>query len=102
MSIDPVIFHIVMYTVNLEFFREDIIFANARFRENKTIAKSLCRLLLWVNHAQVANFYRDKYVFNIICENKILSKNLNLQNKYLWTILLLRIDIHGNGKPLNM
>ena len=41
--------------------REDIIprrFADTKFRERKTreMAKSLCRLLMYVDHALVANF----------------------------------------------
>ena len=38
------------------------------------MAKSLCRLLIWVNHALVANFNVANISFNAIFENKILAK----------------------------
>ena len=38
------------------------------------MAKSLCRLLIKVNHAIVANFNAANMSFNAICENKILAK----------------------------
>ena len=50
-------------------FHEDFIFAKLRiceisWKENPgEMAKSLCRLLIYVNHAIVANFKRCKYVF---------------------------------------
>ena len=38
------------------------------------MAKSLCRLLIYVNHALVANFNVAIMSFNAIRENKILAK----------------------------
>ena len=48
--------------------------ADAKFCENKTLAKSFCRLLMYVNHALVANFQRGKYVLSAFRENKVLAK----------------------------
>ena len=36
--------------------------------------KSLCHLLVEINHASVANFLRHKYVLYVIRENEILAK----------------------------
>ena len=38
------------------------------------MAKSLCRLLIFVSHAVVANFNVANMSFNAIRENKILAK----------------------------
>ena len=38
------------------------------------MVKSLCRLLIYVNHALVANFNVANMSFNAIRENKILAK----------------------------
>ena len=38
------------------------------------MAKLLCRLLVYLNHVIVANFYVANMSFNTICENKILAK----------------------------
>ena len=52
-------------------FHEDIIFA--KFRENKTLikmVKSLCHLLMLVNHALVTNFSLAYMSFKAIRESK--------------------------------
>ena len=46
------------------------------------MAKSLCRLLIYVNHALVANFNVANMSFNAIRENKILAKIPNLQYNF--------------------
>ena len=38
------------------------------------MAKSLCRLLIYVYHTKVTNFYVANMSFNAIRENKILAK----------------------------
>ena len=53
-------------------------FAEAKFRENKSLEKSLCPLLVLVNHALVAIFNVASLSFKAIRENKILAKNLGL------------------------
>ena len=60
-------------TVNSEIFARVLFsrnFADAKFRENKPLVKSLCRLLLQVDQAIVENSMN----FNVIREIKILSK----------------------------
>ena len=47
------------------------------------MAKLLCHLLMKVNHVIVANFYVANMSFNVIRENKILTKIPNLQYLYL-------------------
>ena len=63
------------HTVNSEIFATVLFlrnFADADFRENKTLAKTPCPLLMFVNHAKVANFLL--MYFTTVCENKILAK----------------------------
>ena len=51
------------------------IFARVYFRETpREMTKSLCRLLIYVNHVLVANSYVANMYFNDIRENKILAK----------------------------
>ena len=50
------------------------IFARAIFAILENMETSLCRLLIYVNHALVANFLRDKYIFIPIRKNNILPK----------------------------
>ena len=56
------------YTVNSEIFARDLFLQNsahAEFRGNKNLEKlreTLCHLLMYVNHAYVANFLLGKYV----------------------------------------
>ena len=55
-------------TVNSEIFARVLFlrnFAYAKFREEnlREMKKSFCRLMIWVNYTQVANFQRYKYVF---------------------------------------
>ena len=47
--------------------------AHGKFRESKTMAKSLCSWQMQVNHVLVANFEYAKHFFCAICENKINS-----------------------------
>ena len=52
-------------------------FANVKCRENKTLAKmakSLCRLLMQVNHILVTIFNVTHMSLKTFCENKILAK----------------------------
>ena len=45
-----------------------------KIKRPREMAKSLCHLLMKVNHVKVANFYVANMSFNAICENKILAK----------------------------
>ena len=68
---------IFLDTVNSEIFVRGLFsrnFASAKFRDNKTLAKSLCRLLIEVNHALVANFIVTNISYNAVRGNKILAK----------------------------
>ena len=59
-------------TVNSEIFARVLFLQNiayAKFRENKILAKSLCRLLIYVNHALVANFSAARMSFNALLVN---------------------------------
>ena len=73
---------ILVHTVNSEIFARVLFSQNiayAKFRENKILAKSLCRLLIYVNHALVANFSAARMSFNTLLVNKILAKFRDLQ-----------------------
>ena len=56
-------------TINSEIFARVLILRNlayAKFHENeisRDMARLLCHLLIYVNHALVVNFERRKYVF---------------------------------------
>ena len=69
-----------MTTVNSESFARVLFSQNlayAKFREKKNPReklKSLCRLLISVNHSLVANFSVKNMSFNAIREHKILEK----------------------------
>ena len=43
-------------------------FAHAKLRESKFLAKSLCLLLMWVNHALVANFNWQICLFTLFAK----------------------------------
>ena len=62
----------LLHTVNSEIFTR-VLFSR-KFRENKILAKSLCHLLMKVNHAIVAIFSIANMSFNTIRENIILAK----------------------------
>ena len=73
---------ILVLTVNSEIFARVLFSQNiayAKIRENKILAKSLCRLLIYVNHALVANFSAARMSFNALLVNKILAKFRDLQ-----------------------
>ena len=62
-------------TVNSEFFARVLFsrnFAYAKFREYKILAKSLCRLLIWVNHALY--IYSHEFLTSQICLLTLFAK----------------------------
>ena len=64
-------------TVNSELFARNLFsrnFAYAKFHESKILAKSLCYLLMKVNHVIVMNIYVSNMSFNAVRKNKILAK----------------------------
>ena len=75
-----------MNTVNSEIFAR-VLFSRyiaAKFHENKILTnwRNHCRLLIWVNHALVANFNNENIYLNAIRENKILAKISKTQHPY--------------------
>ena len=98
-------------TVNSEIFARVLfsrIFAYAKFRENKILAKSsgemaksLCHLLMKVNHVLVANIYVANMSLNAINENKKnLQKFANQYNMcyFLWLLIKVFTSKTKNGK----
>ena len=71
--------HVNSETLRGTYFREASWTRNFAKQKLRPMARSLCCLLTKVNHAQVAKFKPGKYVFNAIRENKVLTKNRNLQ-----------------------
>ena len=64
-------------TVNSEIFARVLILRNSHIRVSRKLnsgAKSLCCLLMEVNHALVANFNVANMSFDAIRENKVLAK----------------------------
>ena len=63
------------------------------------MGRSICRLLIYVNHALVANFNVADMSFNAIRENKILMKISEL-TVITGSILTLNLAIYLSGKFL--
>ena len=65
------------------------------------MAKLLCRLLICVNHAQVAIFSVANVSFNAYCENKILTKKSRF-TVFLYCYLHLMSLSHAQGDQCTM
>ena len=74
--------HNINPTVNSEIFARVLFsrnFAYAKFRKNKTLAKSLCQLLIYVNHALVETFILTNILLQLFAKIKFSRKFSNFQ-----------------------
>ena len=64
------------------------------------MAKSLCHLLMYVNHAPVMNFNAPNMSFKAICENKILAKISEFTVYCITLPIAVSAQMNSSGKKL--